>query len=201
MRKFVWMLLFPALAWAGAEIGKPAPEFSLAGVDGKTHSLKDYRGSLVVLEWINYDCPFVKKHYGAKNMQSLQEKYASGKIKRDPKIAWLSINSSAPKKQGHYQAEEWKKLNEKNGSSATATLLDPDGKVGKAYGAATTPHMFIIDAKGNLVYAGAIDDRPTPDPRDILKAKNYVAAALDEMLAGKPVSTPVTTAYGCSVKY
>jgi len=148
-----------------------------------------------VLEWTNPDCPFVKKHYGAKNMQALQAKYvAQG-------VVWLSVCSSAPGKQGHYPADEWNRILAEQGSAATALLLDPDGQVGLAYGAKTTPHLFVVDAAGNLVYDGAIDDRPSTDPADIPGARSYVSEALDAVLAGAPVPVAQTKPYGCSVKY
>ncbi len=148
-----------------------------------------------MLEWTNPDCPFVKKHYGAKNMQALQAKYvAQGAV-------WLSVCSSAPGKQGHYPADEWNRILAEQGSAATALLLDPDGQVGRAYGAKTTPHLFVIDAAGTLVYDGAIDDKPSTDSADIPGARAYVGEALDAVLAGTPVPAAQTKPYGCSVKY
>lgn len=193
------------LSAAGAESGKPpaptavvgeaAPAFTLPGVDGKAHALKDYAGSYVVLEWINFGCPFVRKHYDSDNMQSLQAASAA----RD--VVWLTICSSAPGKQGYFEGDELKEQVEASRSKARAYLVDAEGAVGRAYGAKTTPHMFIIDPKGTLIYAGAIDDRPTTDKADIKSATNYVKAALDAAMAGKKVETAVTQAYGCSVKY
>lgn len=192
----------PTLLFAAVEIGKPAPDFSLPGIDGKTYSLAAQRGKIVVLEWVNYECPFVKKHYGSGNMQALQKKYAALRDeKKGSKVVWLAINSSAAGKQGNYAAKDWPLIAKEKGSAATTVLLDPGGKVGHAYDAATTPHMFVIDAKGTLAYAGAIDDKPTADPRDVKKARNHVSSALDELLAGKPVSVATSTAYGCAVKY
>lgn len=183
------------MAASDAKIGAAAPGFSLPDTLGTSHSLADFRGKVVVLEWLNHDCPFVKKHYDSGNMPALQAKYtAQG-------VVWLSINSSAPGKQGNYAPEKANELSRQKKSSATAVLLDPDGKVGKAYGAKTTPHMFVIDAAGVLRYAGAIDSVASADPADVAKADNYVAQALDAVLAGKPVVTASTTAYGCSVKY
>ena len=180
---------------AEAVVGQPAPGFSLPDIKGSAHALADYAGKIVVLEWVNHDCPFVKKHYESGNMQKLQkEATADG-------VVWLSINSSAPGKQGNYPADVWQKLTADKKASPTAVLLDPDGKVGKAYGAKTTPHMYVIDAKSTLVYAGAIDDIPSTNVYDIKTAKSHVAAALAEAKAGKPVTVASTTPYGCSVKY
>ena len=179
----------------GSEIGKPAPDFSLNDPSGAAHSLADAKGKLVVLEWTNPDCPFVKKHYGSGNMQKLQADYtAKG-------VVWYTIASSAPGKQGHYGPEDWKGILQKRGDKQTALLLDPDGAVGRLYGAKTTPHVFVVGKDGVLLYKGAIDDKPSTDPADVAGARNLVAAALDEALDGKPVSRPVTESYGCSVKY
>lgn len=181
---------------AAADTGKPAPAFTnVKDINGKTHNLADYKGKTVVLEWVNYDCPFVKKHYSSNNMQDLQRKYtAKG-------VVWLSVNSSAPGKEGNYTIAEWKQKSAERKVAAHAILLDPDGKTGKAYGAKTTPHMYIIDGAGVLRYQGAIDSTRSTDPADIKTSQNYVSAALDELAAGKPVSTQGTKAYGCSVKY
>lgn len=178
-----------------AEVGKKAPAFKLASVEGREHALADFRGKFVVLEWTNYDCPFVRKHYNPGHMQVLQREF-TGK-----EIVWLSINSSAPGKQGHFTTEEWKKRMADWKVAATAVLLDPDGKVGRAYGAQTTPHIFIVNPEGVLIYAGAIDDKPSTNPADIAGAKNFLRAALEQALAGRPVETPSTKPYGCSVKY
>lgn len=183
------------ISYAELKNGQAAPDFKLTDVNGIEHSLASFAGKFVVLEWVNLDCPFVKKHYSGGNMQGLQKEY-TGKG-----VIWLSINSSAKGKQGNFSAEEWKKKLGENGSAATATLLDENGKVGKLYGAQTTPHMYIIDPKGSLIYQGAIDDKPSSDAGDIAASKNYVKAALDEALAGNAVSIPSSKAYGCSVKY
>lgn len=178
-----------------AEVGKAAPDFSLTDYTGKVFKLSELKGKTVVLEWFNKDCPFVKKHYESKNMQSLQKKYtAKG-------VVWVSIISSAKGKQGYLHAEEVPGLLKAKGIHSTQFLLDPKGTVGKAYQAKTTPHMFIIDKAGVLAYAGAIDDTPSTDPADIKGSKNYVSTALDELLAGKKVTLTTTKAYGCSVKY
>jgi peroxiredoxin len=178
-----------------AKLNEIAPDFKLKDSNGKEHSLSDFKGKLVVLEWINYECPFVKKHYNSKNMQSLQEKYTS------KGVVWLTICSSAPGKQGNFSADEINKRSKEHGAKFTAYLIDEDGKVGKMYGAKTTPHMFIIDKNGKLVYAGGIDDKASTDIDDIKTAKNFVSSALDELLEGKPVSVQSSAPYGCSVKY
>ena len=189
------LALGAAQAWAQAAVGAAAPGFTLTDTKGAAHALADFAGKPVVLEWTNPDCPFVKKHYGAKNMQALQAKYvAQGAV-------WLSVCSSAPGKQGHYPADEWNRILAEQGSAATALLLDPDGQVGRAYGAKTTPHLFVIDAAGTLVYDGAIDDQPSTDSADIPGARAYVVEALDAVLAGAPVPVAQTKPYGCSVKY
>jgi peroxiredoxin len=192
------LLLLLALAtWvhADAEIGKPAPAFTLPTCESKSVSLSDYKGKVVVLEWTNYGCPFVMKHYGSGNMQKLQADAAA------KGVVWLSICSSAPGKQGHAApADALKACTEKN-SAATAYLIDESGATGHAYGAKRTPEMYVINADGILVYHGAIDDKKSADPADIATAKNLVAAAIDETVAGKPVSIPETEAYGCSIKY
>jgi peroxiredoxin len=178
-----------------AKIDAKAPDFKLKDSNGKEHSLSDFVGKTVVLEWINYDCPFVKKHYDSKNMQSLQEKYTQ------KGVVWLAICSSAKGKQGHFTNDEINRRSREHSAKFTAYLIDEDGKVGKMYGAKTTPHMYVINSKGVLVYAGAIDDIKSTDVNDVKRANNYVAKALDEILEGKEVTTKSTTPYGCSVKY
>jgi peroxiredoxin len=182
-------------ALAQPEIGKPAPEFTLKDCSGTEHSLSDFKGKTVVLEWVNHGCPFVVKHYASGNMQKLQED-ATGKG-----VVWLSICSSAPGKQGHMSAADATAKCEEIGSKATAYLLDEDGTAGRLYAAKTTPQMAVINAEGVLVYQGAIDDKASTNQSDIEGATNYVVAALDEVLAGKPVTTAETKPYGCSVKY
>lgn len=184
-----------ALAFAAPQPGSAALDFTLTDSNGKEHSLSDFKGKFVVLEWLNHGCPFVVKHYASGNMQKLQKDY-TGKD-----VVWLSIVSSAPGKQGHMSPEETNATKEAKGSAATAILLDEDGKVGKLYDAKVTPELFIINPEGTLIYAGAIDNVKSTDQADIAGAKNYVAQALDEALAGKPVSEPTSKAYGCSVKY
>ena len=180
---------------AEPEVGEPAPAFTLKDTSGKTHSLSDYKGKFVVLEWFNEGCPFVKKHYTSGNMQKLQKEY-TGKD-----VVWLSINSSAEGEQGHVTPETAPKTISDWKMDATKILLDHDGKVGKTYGAKTTPHMFVIDKEGKLVYQGAIDSKPTPNTADVNDAENYVKVALDNSMAGKPVENSSTKPYGCSVKY
>ncbi len=199
MKKLVALTLSLAagisLAFAEPQINQPAPAFTLKDSDGKEHSLSDFQGKVVVLEWLNHGCPFVVKHYESGNMQKLQKEY-TGKD-----VVWLSVVSSAPGKQGHMSPEDTNKTKAEKGSAATAILIDEDGTVGKLYNAQVTPEMFIINSDGVLVYAGAIDDKKSTDTADIAGAKNYVAQALDEVLAGKPVSETTSKAYGCSVKY
>lgn len=179
----------------GAAVGSPAPAFTLTDADGASRSLGEFSGKTVVLEWFNNDCPFVKKHYDSGNMQKLQAE-ATGRG-----VVWLTISSSGAGKQGHLTPETAKAILGARQSKQTALLLDPDGAVGKSYGAKTTPHLFIIDPQGTLIYRGGIDDKPSTDAADIPGAVNYVRRALDESLAGKPVSAADTAPYGCSVKY
>lgn len=178
-----------------AAIDKPAPDFTLVDISGKKHSLSDYKGKYVVLEWNNWDCPFVKKHYSKGNMQGLQKSYG------DKGVVWFTICSSGPGKQGYYEAKDHKARFKDSKSSATAYLTDPDGAVGKTYGARTTPHMFVINPEGVLIYAGAIDDKPSTKTADLEGATNYVQSCLDAAMAGKPVEVKTSTPYGCSVKY
>jgi peroxiredoxin len=184
-----------SLALAAPQAGAPAPDFTLTDSNGTSHKLSDFKGKFVVLEWLNHGCPFVVKHYSGGNMQKLQKDYTA----KD--VVWLSIVSSAPGKQGHMTPEETNTTKTEKGSAATAILLDEDGTVGKLYGATATPQMFIVNPEGTLIYSGAIDSVKSTDADDIKEAKNYVAQALDEALAGQPVSEPNTTPYGCSVKY
>lgn len=188
-------VLAHGVASAAVEIDAPVPDFTLAAADGTTHDLADHRGKTVVLEWLNHDCPFVRKHYGSDNMQALQRLY-TGKG-----VVWLSVNSSAPGKQGHSTPEQAAQLTAEKKAAPTAVLLDADGAVGRLYGARTTPHMFVIDPEGRLVYNGAIDDKATTDPADIKGATNHVARALDAVLAGRTPEVRATQPYGCSVKY
>jgi peroxiredoxin len=176
-------------------IGSAAPDFSLPDAKGDTHSLSEYKGKYVVLEWFNPECPFVKKHYGSGNMQNLQKEYT------DKGVVWLTIDSNAPGTQGNLTAEEASKIATSWKTHETALLLDPEGQAGKAYGAKNTPNMVIINPEGKIIYHGAIDSKATPNPADIPTSTNYVKAALDQSLSGKPVTTSQTKPYGCSVKY
>jgi len=199
MKAFAFALAAVALvaapALAEVDVGMPAPNFKANDVSGRVVSLSDFRGKTVVLEWNNPECPFVRKHYSSGNMQKTQ-----AAAKKDG-VVWLTINSSAPGKQGHVAGAEAKGIIAALKSQPTAYLLDPQGKLGKGYGAKTTPHMYIIDPRGTLVYAGGIDDKPSPNPADIQSARNHVLAALGELKAGKPVSVPRSRPYGCAVKY
>ncbi len=189
------LLVATGTAFAAPQVGQPAPEFTLTDSNGTSHKLSDFKGKFVVLEWLNHGCPFVQKHYDGGNMQGLQKEY-TGKD-----VVWLSIVSSAPGKQGHMSPEETNKTKEEKGSAATAVLIDEDGTVGKLYDAKVTPELYVINPEGTLIYMGAIDDKKSVDAADVAGAKNYVKQALDEAMAGNPVSEPTTTAYGCSVKY
>jgi peroxiredoxin len=180
---------------AKPEIGKAAPAFTLKDTAGNTHSLADFEGKFVVLEWLNYDCPFVQKHYDSGNMPALQERYT------EQDVVWLSVVSSAPGKQGHFAPAEMDRRTAQAGGNQTAVLMDPTGTVGRAYNAKTTPHMFVIDPEGTLLYMGGIDDVPTANPADLERATNHVAAALDAAMAGEAVPVAVSQPYGCSVKY
>jgi peroxiredoxin len=183
-------------AWASiAAVDESAPDFQLTAADGKTYKLSDFKGKLVVLEWVNFGCPFVRKHYDSGNMQSLQQTYT------DSGVVWLSISSSAVGKQGYYEGDALQAQLSKEKSAHTAYLLDPDGKVGKLYGARTTPHMFVISPEGKLVYAGGIDNIKSANVADIPKATNYVAEALDYCLSGVEITQKTSAPYGCSVKY
>ena len=177
------------------KVGSAAPDFSLTDSNGQKHSLGEYKGKWVVLEWFNPQCPFVQKHYGTGNMQKLQQEYAA------KGVTWLSIDSSAPGKEGNLSPEAANKKIAEWRMKSSELLLDPEGKAGQSYGAKNTPHMFIINPDGKIAYEGAIDSKATANPRDIPTATNYVKVALDESLGGKPISNPNTKPYGCSVKY
>lgn len=183
----------PAFA---VESGTMAPDFMGKTSSGEEVKLSDYKGkNVVVLEWLNYGCPFVKKHYDGKNMQAVQ----ADATKKG--VVWLSVISSAPGKQGAGTAASAEKDRKEHGSNATKVILDEKGAIGRLYGAKTTPHMFVIDLQGKLVYQGAIDDKPSADAESLKGAKNYVREALDAVMAKKPVATATTASYGCSVKY
>ena len=186
----------PTLAMAAAVPGERAPDFAEVDAKGKTHSLGDYAGEWLVIEWFNKDCPYVKKHYGSGNMQTLQKKYT------DQGINWLTVISSAAGKQGYLESAQALQVAESHGLNASAPfLLDADGNMGRAFGAKTTPHMFIINPEGKVVYAGAIDDNDSANPAVIPDSNNYVVAALDASMKGEGVAVPASRAYGCSVKY
>ncbi|MFO0324414.1 MAG: thioredoxin family protein [Burkholderiales bacterium] len=185
----------PLAAKAEATIGQPAPELSLPAHDGSTQSLSAFKGKIVVLEWLNKDCPFVHKHYDTQNMQNLQKEMTA----KD--VVWLTISSSAEGKQGYMTADVAKATVAEKGAAPSFVLLDHSGAVGKSYGAKTTPHMFVVDANGVLAYAGAIDDKPSADKADVTTAKNFVRQAVEQLQAGQAVTETSTKAYGCSVKY
>jgi peroxiredoxin len=188
------MFVTAAAAYA-VRVGDPAPDFTGTDSSGKTQSLSAYKGKYVVLEWSNRDCPYTRKHYSSGNMQSLQKQWtAKG-------VVWLTIISSAPGEEGYVTASEENAQLSKVHAAPTAAILDPKGAIGHEYGAKTTPHMFIIDPSGKLIYAGAIDDHPTADADDIRVSKNYVSDALSQAIAGGAVATGYTRPYGCSVKY
>jgi peroxiredoxin len=187
----------PAPAWAAAvaKVGTPAPAFTSTATTGKPVNLGDFRGNTVVLEWTNHDCPYVRKHYETGNMQALQKEATSAGV------VWMTVISSPPGTQGYATAAEADALTAKRKANPSLVLLDPKGDVGRMYGATNTPHMYVIDKSGTLVYAGAIDDRPTSRKSDVDGANNYVRAALADLAAGQPVKTPITRAYGCTVKF
>jgi peroxiredoxin len=198
LRTLTPMLLLAASSAAlaaPAVVGQSAPPFSVNDAHGQPVSLADFKGRTVVLEWVNPGCPYVRKHYDSANMQARQ------KAATQQGVVWLSVNSTAA---GHYDYRKpadmaaWMRSQQ---AAPTHTLMDSDGKLGRAYGARTTPHLYVIDAKGTLVYAGGIDDRPSANPADVKAARNHVDAALADLAAGKPVAQPVTRPYGCSVKY
>jgi peroxiredoxin len=184
-----------AVAHAAVAPGVTAPDFSLTAVDGASVKLSQFRGKYVVLEWFNSECPFVQKHYNSGNMQNLQSTFT------DKGIVWLAINSTNPEHSNYRDAKRSRQIMSDWKAAPSSLLLDPDGEVGRAYGARTTPHMYIIDPDGKLVYMGGIDDKPSFSERDIPGANNYVVAALDELLAGQAVTNSDTRPYGCSVKY
>ncbi|MEX2617050.1 MAG: redoxin domain-containing protein [Alphaproteobacteria bacterium] len=178
-----------------AKVDAPAPGFEGVAASGRTISLDAYRGKTVVLEWTSHECPYVRKHYGAGNMQQTQrDALAKGAV-------WLTVISSAPGEEGYVEAAEAMDIVKQHDANPTEIILDPKGEIGRMYGARTTPHMYIVDPDGVLKYMGGIDSIPSARQSDIPKATNYVTVALNELAAGKPVSNPVTRAYGCSVKY
>ena len=203
MRQFVLTslaaaaLIAPALTAnaAAPEVGKMAPNFEATDIKGNAFKLSDHKGSIVVLEWTNHECPFVVKHYSTNNMQKTQKDTTAKGVK------WISINSSAKGRQGSHMAKDAQEIIDKQGAAPTVKILDPEGTIGKLYDAKTTPHMFVIDTEGTLAYAGAIDSNSSPNPQTVEDADNYILAAVDELVAGKEVTTSQTQPYGCSVKY
>ncbi|MFQ5512020.1 MAG: thioredoxin family protein [Candidatus Krumholzibacteriia bacterium] len=206
MKRWMILLLVPALLLtaglaaaesyaAKARMDKAAPAFTLTDVDGHEHSLADYKGKYVVLEWTNMDCPFVKKHYKSGNMQGLQKQFTK------EGVVWLRICSSAKGAQGYFKAAEIKRRLKEDKAMQTAYLIDADGTVGRMYGAKTTPHMFVIDPKGALIYAGGIDDKPSTQLATVEGATNYVSDCLQAAMSGKPVAQKTAPPYGCGVKY
>jgi peroxiredoxin len=187
--------LLPVAVAQGVRVGSPAPEFTATDSNGKPEALDQFRGKYVVLEWHNQGCPYTQKHYSSGNMQALQKEWTS------KGVVWFTVISSAPGQQGYVTPGQENAYVQKMHAVPTAVLMDPAGKLGHMYNAKTTPEMFVIDPQGKLIYTGAIDDKPTPDPDDIRGANNYVSDALTEAMAGKPVATPYTRSYGCSVKY
>ena len=181
--------------YAAPAAGLAAPDFTVSDTYGKEHSLSQYRGKWVVLEWLNHECPFVRKHYDNGVMQALQKKYA------DQGVVWLSVVSSAPGRQGHFPNDKANALTKEKGAAPHAVLVDAPGTVGQMYHARTTPHMFVIDPEGTIVYMGAIDDKPSTRAADLEGARPHVDIALQEAMAGEPVSVSATNPYGCSVKY
>ncbi len=198
MKTFAFASLAGAFALAAAtakEVGEPAPSFSAETLKGESISLSDFKDKVVVLEWVNYDCPFVKKHYGSGNMPALQEEYA-GKG-----VVWITVNSSAEGQQGHAEKDAMTERAEKEGHKAPHFVMDTDGTIGKAYDAKVTPHMFIINKEGTLVYSGAIDSMPTANQEDVEKADKLFVNALEATLEGKEVENAMNKPYGCNVKY
>ena len=198
MRAIMIIIFMGFLTLASAQVVKvddKAPDFTLYDYQGKKHTLSQYEGKHVVLEWVNFSCPFVQKHYNSGNMQSLQAKYT------DNNVVWLSICSSAEGKQGYYANKELSEMLKNKNVASSAYLIDAEGTVGKMYNAKTTPHMYVIDPERKLIYMGAIDDIRSTKIEDIKTANNYVSAALENSMAGKPVEIKSTSAYGCSIKY
>jgi len=189
------MAMLPASAVAQAVVGSPAPQFTATDSHGQSHSLNEYHGKYVVLEWHNQGCPYTRKHYVSGNMQSLQKEWtAKG-------VVWFTVISSPPGQQGYVTDAQENDYLARMHADPTAVLMDSDGKLGRLYGAKTTPEMYVIDPGGKLIYEGAIDNRPTPDVSDIKGADNYLTDALSAAMAGKAVATSYTRPYGCSVKY
>ena len=187
-------LALPSTALANAAVGQAAPAFTVTDLSGKPVKIEDFKGKTIVLEWHNFGCPFVQKHYRSGNMQALQKKYAND-------VVWLAVNSTNKSASDYTEPAALTTQLKQFGAAPAKYLMDEPGTMGKAYGAKTTPHMYIIDPTGKLVYNGAIDDKRSTNPEDVKTSKNYVSAALDELKAGKAVTVASTTPYGCTVKY
>ncbi len=194
-RIFLPVLALFALSAFAVKVGDPAPDFTGTDSHGQTHKLSDYRGKFVVLEWHNNGCPFTKKHYESGNMQRLQKEWT------DKGVIWLTVISSSPGSQGYVTADQENEYLQKMHAVPTAALLDPKGDIGHLYSAKTTPHMFVINPQGQIIYNGAIDDKATTNTSDVSGATNYVSDALQEAMSGKAVAVANTRPYGCSVKY
>ncbi len=188
-------LMVGSVAFADAVVGKPAPDFSVMDATGKTRTLSEFKGKNVVLEWYNKDCPYVKKHYGSGNMQKVQSEL-TGKG-----VVWLTVISSAKGQQGYLSSDEALKNAQTAGAKANAILIDDSGKMGRTYGAKTTPHMYMIDGKGTLRYNGAIDSNDSADPSTIAQSENYIVAAATSLIKGEKIAKDSTKPYGCGVKY
>jgi alkyl hydroperoxide reductase subunit AhpC len=197
--KFVALALAAALAAGSASaavtVGQPAPQFKGTDVNGKAVSLADFKGKYVVLEWNNPNCPFVVKHYASGNMQALQKRFGADNV------AWLAVNSTGDMHGDYYTPAKLGTWFKEQGAQPTAVIMDAKGDIGRAFGAKVTPHMFVIDPKGTVIYAGAIDDKRTANAADAKSANNFVVAALTDARSGKPVATPTSSAYGCTIKY
>ncbi len=186
---------FSGLARANISAGQMAPDFALTDINGKPQKLSAYKGKYVVLEWFNSECPFVQKHYESGNMQSLQKKFAS----KD--VVWLTINSTNPNSSNYRDLARSREIAKSWKIHSAALMLDGDGKVGRMFGATATPHMWVIEPSGKVIFAGAIDDKATYRQEDVKTAKNFVASALEDGMAGRAVAVAAAPAYGCSIKY
>jgi peroxiredoxin len=196
MKRLLFALLVTAASAASAQkVGQPAPDFSASDTQGKAVKLSDYKGKFVVLEWTNPECPYVRRHYNSGNMPSLQKELGA----KD--VVWLTVNSTNQSSSEFKTPQEMSKWMAEKGASPKATLIDKESKVGKLYDARTTPHMYVVDPQGKLIYAGAIDDKRWASESETKNAKNHVRAALGEAMSGKPVSVSATSPYGCTVKY
>ena len=196
MRRLALALALAATsAWAAAPVGQPAPDFTAPDLQGKPVKLSDYKGKFVVLEWTSPECPYVRRHYNSGNMPSLQKELGA------KEVVWLTVNSTSQSSSEFKTPQEMAKWMKEKGATPKATLIDKDSKVGRLYDACTTPHMYVVDPQGKLIYAGAIDDKRWASTEETKSAKNHVRTALGEAMAGKPVSVSATSPYGCTVKY